>query len=238
MQTVFRRYELKYLLTQAQKASLLEAAKLHIKLDRYEHASIRNLYFDTDDYRLIRRSVEKPVYKEKLRIRCYGSGGADLPVFVELKKKYDSVVYKRRVVLPQDTALDWLCAGKSPPDAGQICQEIAYFMSFYGSLSPKLFLAYDREAYTADGREDLRITFDTNIRCRDVELDFDSDAACQPILPDDAVLMEIKCCGAIPLWLTEILSRKKLYKTSFSKYGTAYQNIIYPKYKEEKQYAR
>ena len=86
--TVFQRYEFKYLLTRGQQARLLSAAGARLRPDEYSHSSIRNLYLDTPDFRLIRRSLEKPVYKEKMRIRCYGPAHPDSPVFVELKKKY------------------------------------------------------------------------------------------------------------------------------------------------------
>ena len=97
---VFKRYELKYLLTPAQRDAVLLGIAPYMQLDRYGHTTIRNIYFDTGDYRLIRRSIEKPAYKEKLRVRSYRLVGSDDTVFVELKKKYDGVVYKRRIALP------------------------------------------------------------------------------------------------------------------------------------------
>lgn len=126
-QTVFKRYEFKYMITTEQKQRLLEAMKPYMKLDKYGRTVIRNLYFDTNDYLLIRRSIEKPVYKEKLRIRSYCQAHNDTDVFVEIKKKYKHIVYKRRVLLAEKSATEWLCKlGKCEKDT-QICKEIEYF---------------------------------------------------------------------------------------------------------------
>lgn len=227
LQTVFTRYELKYLLTAAQKERLLSVMSCHMIPDQYGKTTIRNLYYDTDTYLLIRRSIEKPAYKEKLRIRSYNRAAEDSPVFVELKKKFDGVVYKRRLVLPNDQAMTWL-AGESQPEKTQIAEEIAYFMKFYGALRPVVFLSYEREAYLCKNGSDLRITFDDTILCRQTDLSLTSQVYGTHLLPDDMTLMEIKCSGGIPLWMTEILSREKIYKTSYSKYGTAYQTLIFP----------
>lgn len=232
-QNVFKRHELKYMLTRAQKERVVEAMAPYMKLDKYGLITIRNLYFDTDNYRLIRRSIEKPVYKEKLRIRSYSKADEDSPVFVELKKKYKSVVYKRRISLPEKAAMDWLCYHEKCEKQTQITAEIDYFMSYYENLHPSVFLSYQREAYYSLKGDDFRVTFDDNVLCRSDRLSLQEDVGGIPILDEDKVLMEIKCSGGIPLWMTEILSREQLYKTSFSKYGTAYKTIIYPKIKED-----
>lgn len=224
VQTVFRRYELKYLLTQAQKEGVLEAIGPYMQPDPYGKTTIRNLYYDTPSYLLIRRSLEKPVYKEKLRLRSYSRAQADTPVFVELKKKYADVVYKRRVALPWDEAAAWLSGGP-PPLQTQIAREIGYFLEFYGALRPRVFLSYEREAFYAG---DLRVTFDENILCRQDRLSLQEEVGGAPLLPEGQTLMEIKCGGGIPLWLVRTLSRERIYKTSFSKYGTAYKTRIFP----------
>ena len=231
-QTVFKRYELKYMLSLAQKDALEQVMASHMALDQYGKTTIRNIYFDTDDYRLIRRSIEKPAYKEKLRIRSYAQATQDSPVFVELKKKYDHVVYKRRVALGQREATGWLCREIKPSADTQIFREIHYFIDFYGPLKPAVYLSYDREAYFEKDGGDFRVTFDRNIQCRQTDIDLCSPAYGTPILPPDRVLMELKCSGGIPLWMVEVLSREKIYKTAFSKYGTAYELQILPKQKE------
>lgn len=236
-QAVFERYELKYLLTRQQKQRLLERMQGKMQLDGYGRTTIRNLYFDTPDFRLIRHSLDRPIYKEKLRVRSYQRAGMDDLVFVELKKKYQSVVYKRRVSLPQGQALSWLCDGKYHPPVSQITNEIDYFRDFYRNLQPKVFLSYEREAYFALNGSDLRITMDENILSREENVTLDADAWGTALLDMDLTLLEVKTSGGIPLWLTDFLTREGIYKTSFSKYGTAYRDQIYAKIKGEKEYA-
>ena len=228
VQSVFLRYELKYLLTIDQKQRLLQVMQPYMQLDKYGRATIRNLYFDTDDYLLIRRSIEKPVYKEKLRLRSYAQAKEDTPVYAELKKKYNGVVYKRRVSVPNDQALQWLNQKSPSPVKSQISREIDYVLSFYRTLKPKVFLSYEREAFYCKKGTDFRVTFDDNILCRRDALSLSEPVYGKALLPEQQVLMEIKCSGGIPMWMVEFLSREKIYKTSFSKYGTAYQTLIYP----------
>lgn len=222
-QTIFKRYELKYMLTTKQRDLLVEVMKPYMALDQFGHSTIRNIYYDTDTYRLIRRSLEKPAYKEKLRVRSYKKANGKSAVFVELKKKYKSVVYKRRIVMPEQQALDWL-SGKSPcPQQTQISREIDYFCSFYGSLHPAVCLSYEREAFYPLGGDDFRITFDENILYRTEDLSLESEIYGTPILKPGQILMELKTPGGIPLWMTHFLTQQHIQKTSFSKYGTAYQ---------------
>ena len=228
-QSVFKRYELKYLLTRQQKALLLQEMKPYMQLDKYGKTTIRNIYFDTDNYRLIRRSLEKPAYKEKLRVRSYCRAESADPVFVELKKKYKSVVYKRRVVMPQRQAIGWLCDGTAHPEKSQIADEIDYFCSFYQNLRPTVFLSYEREAYYSVSGDDFRVTFDENILSRCADISLSADIWGTPLLPEGMVLLELKTPGGIPLWMTRFLTEQKIYKTSFSKYGTAYcRQILQP----------
>lgn len=232
-QAVFRRYELKYLLTRSQKERILEYIQPYMSLDKYGRTTIRNIYFDTENYRLIRRSIEKPEYKEKIRVRSYLNEKSEDKVFVELKKKYEKVVYKRRLSMRADEAMNWLTGNEVHTLDSQIAREIDYFIHYYGNLVPTLFLSYEREAYYSKQGDDLRITFDENVRCRQENFGFQYNTIGIPVLEEDKVLMEIKCSGGIPLWMTEILSKEQIYKTSFSKYGTAYQKIIFPKLKGE-----
>lgn len=236
-QTVFKRYELKYMLTQEQKKKILEAMVPHMALDKYGRTTIRNIYFDTDTYRLIRHSIEKPTYKEKLRIRSYDRAEPDSTVFVELKKKYKHVVYKRRVSLPEEEAMKWICQESHCHMATQISEEIDYFIDYYKTLHPAVFLSYEREAFYAKDGSDFRVTFDDTILCRQDDLSLEAEVYGIPLLHENMVLMEIKCSGGIPLWMTHVLSEEHIFKTSFSKYGTAYQQMIFPKLKEVAHYA-
>lgn len=227
-QTVFKRYELKYMLTAEQKDKILETIKPYMELDKYGRTTIRNLYFDTDTYLLIRRSIEKPAYKEKLRIRSYSRANSDSTVFVELKKKYKSIVYKRRLSLPEQEAIQWLTKEQHCRKDTQISAEVDYFLDYYKTLRPTVFLSYEREAYHTKDKSDFRVTFDDTILFRQEDLSLESEVYGIPILPEGIVLMEIKCSGGIPLWMTEILSKEHIYKTSYSKYGTAYRDYIFP----------
>ncbi len=222
-QTVFERYEVKFIISKEQKENIVRALSEHMALDKYGRSLISNLYFDTDDFLLIRRSIEKPKYKEKLRVRTYNGDVSN--VFVEMKKKHAGVVYKRRLILDEKTAMSWLTGGGKCPDS-QIAREIDYSLNFYQNLKPRVFLAYDREAYYSLNKSDFRLTFDENIIFRTTDLSLSSPVCGERILDEDKVLMEVKCSGAIPLWLTKILSENKIYKTSFSKYGTVYTQKI------------
>lgn len=236
-QNVFERYELKYMLTREQKERILEAMEPYMVPDSFGHTVIRNIYYDTDSYRLIRHSIEKPAYKEKLRIRSYRRAHPDSPVFVELKKKYNQVVYKRRIALPEQEAVKWANKEESCQVETQISQEINYFLTYYETLHPVVFLSYERDAFYAKDRPNFRVTFDENILCRQEDLSLESEVYGTPILPEGKVLMEIKCSGGIPLWMTHVLAKERIYKSSFSKYGTAYETMICPRITEASNYA-
>lgn len=219
----FKRYELKYLLDPGQYAAVREVMARHTVPDEYGKSTVCNIYYDTPNYRLIRRSIEAPVYKEKLRIRSYGTALPDGRVFVEIKKKYDSVVYKRREAMRLCDALEFV---RAPEPHSQIGSEIAYFVGYYRELYPAALISCSREAFFSAADRDLRITFDTDIRWRMEDVDLTLGVGGEPILSDDRILMEIKVAGAIPLWLVEVLSRERIYKISFSKYGRAYTAML------------
>lgn len=234
---VFERYERKYLLSPSAKDAVLQAMKGRMEIDMYGRTTIRNIYFDTDGYDLIRRSLSGPEYKEKLRIRSYRQVGDKDDVFVELKKKYKGIVYKRRIEVPAFQAMDWLLAGGEKPDISttseqanfrQIRDEIDYFLRRYerSGMGPKVFLSYEREAFAPvkGSKEDIRITFDTNILAREKDLFLSSPAYGSPVLDQDLTVMEVKVPkdGAIPMWLARTLSENGIVKSSFSKYGKYY----------------
>ncbi len=237
IETIFERYEIKYKITETEKTQILATLAPYMRLDQYGRTAIRNLYLDTDDFRMIRRSIEKPIYKEKLRLRCYEQVTAERNVFVELKKKYQSVVYKRRLALAEGEIMDALQRGLPLPVRSQIGEEIEYVRQFYGNLKPRVFLSYEREAYYAIDGTDLRITFDDNVLYRRNDLSLTKPPYGTSILEQGYILMEIKTSRAIPLWLTEILTKLKIFKTSFSKYGTAYADMMKQGNKGEQYYA-
>ncbi len=218
----FERSEKKYLLSTAQYTALRPVLDAHMTADKYEQYTVCNLYFDTEHNDLIRRSIEKPRYKEKLRLRSYGCVCDDDTVFLEIKKKFKGVVYKRRIVLPYKEVKAYLRNGTPPSKTGQIFREIDYFIHFY-NVTPKLYLSYDRIALCGIGEEKrLRVTFDRNIRSRTDRLDLSIPPDGAPLLSEDDWLMEVKAPGALPLWLSEAFTALKIYPTSFSKYGRIY----------------
>ncbi len=231
-QEVFERYEKKYMLDTEQYKELKKAIGDRFVPDRYAKTSINNIYFDTEDYRLIRQSLEKPVYKEKLRLRSYSLPEPDSEVFIELKKKYRGIVYKRRIDLSYAEAYDYLYKGKEISIDSQIKNELDYFMEFYGRLYPAMYIGYDRTAI--DSREDsgLRITFDSNITWRSDMTSLSDGRFGERLMDDGTILMEIKIPHALPYYLCRALDELEIRQCSFSKYGMAYTELMNRKGKE------
>ena len=221
---VFERVERKFLLTPAQYAGLMRTLPEYMQADQYGESTILSLYLDTEDSLLIRRSLEKPVYKEKLRLRSYGVPREMDNVFLEVKKKVRGVVYKRRICLPLAQAMECLAQGSVPAAGGQIGREIAYMLRRY-RLRPAVLLAYDRTAYAElePSPNRLRITIDRDIRSRQTDLDLRLGSAGESLLAPGMRLMEIKTAHAIPLWLCAALDQNEIRPTSFSKYGRVYE---------------
>lgn len=233
-QAIFKRYEIKFLIAKKQEDELKAIMAEYMAADKYGQSTVCNLYFDTSDFLLIRRSIEKPIYKEKLRLRSYGKATSETQVFSELKKKYNGIVYKRRLDMTEKNATACLSGKLSFPDT-QIGREISYCFERYRGLSPRVFLSYEREAFFAKDNEAFRMTFDKNILWRDYDLSLRSGSYGTPILDSGKILLEVKTSDSIPLWLTKWLSENKIYKTSFSKYGNAY--IEMERRKGEEKYA-
>lgn len=228
-QKVFKRAEKKYIISQAQFAVLMEKLNHFIRPDLYPMTSIYSLYYDTPEHILLRRSIDKPVYKEKIRLRSYGCPGPDTQVFVEMKKKFKKTVYKRRVSMTYSDALEFLSTGNIPDNADsqlQIMNEIAWSLQFYQTLEPFLLITYNRYAYRGINDPDLRITFDYDLQWSDYQSSDTDKLPCHSILPDNHLVMEIKIPGAMPLWLSHILAQERIYPTSFSKVGTAYKHKL------------
>lgn len=223
--STFRRKEVKFLLNSRQRAALEQAMRDHMEADEYGESTICSLYYDTPDSRLIRRSLEKPHYKEKLRLRSYGTARPDGTVYIELKKKYDGIVYKRRIAMQEKTATAWLAGRTGRPEDCQIAREIDWFLGFYGNLAPAMMLCYDRIAYFCPADENLRITMDRNIRWRTDDLTLTASAVGEQLLRPGQSLLEIKCANAMPLWLVDALNKNGIHRISFSKYGTAYNTL-------------
>ncbi len=221
-QCVFSRYEKKFLMPGEVYRKLRKRLEEYMQVDEYGEHTICNIYYDTPDDLLIRRSIEHPVYKEKLRLRSYGVPERDGRVFLEIKKKYRRIVNKRRIPLTLSEATAYVEEGKRPGEESQILREMDFFLQRY-SLRPALYLAYDRVALF--GRQDaaFRVTFDRRIRSRREDVKLDAGDAGEYLLPDDWYLMESKILGAAPGWFSDLLAEMKIYGTSFSKYGNIYK---------------
>ncbi len=219
---VMKRYEMKYLLDPAQTAFLRERLKGHMEPDEYGLTTIASLYYDTPSRQLIRTSLEKPEFKEKIRLRSYGPAGQDSPVFLELKRKAFGVVYKRRVETRLPQAAGFMAGrGENLCSCGQIDRELAAFRDHYRTLEPSCLVIYDRTAYCEkDG--DLRLTIDENPRYRMDRLTLSGPMDGTLLLGKGWTILEIKVQEAMPLWLAAIISEGGIMKTSFSKYGEAY----------------
>lgn len=234
VQNVFQRYEKKYILDRAQYRLLRQRLAGFMEADSYGLHTIRNIYYDTETDELIRTSLEKPHYKEKFRVRCYGEFKEEGMVFLEIKKKYRGLVNKRRAALPAAEARaylehvgrpEWEDFSEKNREEGaplQILKEIDYFFTNY-RVKPKVYLAYDRVALY--GREDpeFRVTFDTNIRYRNQALSLDWDGGTTLLMGPEQYLMEVKVRDALPLWFVRLLEELDIRSVSFSKYGRAYE---------------
>ncbi len=224
--TNFKRVEKKYLLTSVQYNALMSAIGDCIRPDEYGESTICNIYYDTPDNLLIRRSIERPVYKEKLRLRSYGIPTMDSTVFLEIKKKYKKVVYKRRAAMTLRQAEEYMAGGEAPPiDNINTLREFDFFLKRY-DLHPALYLAYDRQSYYSLEDDTLRITFDRRIRSRTTDISLAKGDSGELLLSDDMYLMEVKVSGALPLWLTKVMSENSIFPTSFSKYGRVYAKSV------------
>ena len=219
--TVMKRYELKYILNSEQTAYFCNGLKGHMEEDQYSNTTIASIYYDTPTYQLIRTSIEKPEFKEKIRLRSYGLATENSPVYLEIKRKADGVVYKRRVqtTIPM---VDKFFSGKADIcSQGQINKEITTFRDYYKNLVPACMIIYDRKSYfEPDG--DLRLTIDENPRYRTSDLNLTKSMEGTSLLDKGYSILEVKVQESLPLWLTEILSKGKIYQSSFSKYGEAY----------------
>ncbi|MDO4546031.1 MAG: polyphosphate polymerase domain-containing protein [Bacillota bacterium] len=246
--TTFKRIEKKYLITDLQYNWIIDEILAHTNPDSHKRCTVFSVYFDTPDYRLIRRSLDKPVYKEKLRLRTYGVPADDSCAFLEIKKKCKKVVYKRRVEMKYRDALSFIATHQLPAgfqlpvdfdgksletrkaqdllqasrNDRQILNEISWFLHVYPDLAPRMLISYDRAAYYGTTDKNLRITFDTNLLWRDDPADPTKGVWGTRLLDDGLRLMEIKVNGAMPLWLAQLLNETRIFPTSFSKYGTAF----------------
>ena len=231
---VFNRFEKKYRLGKDAFTRLAARLPDYLEVDAYNEKNdgaytVLNIYYDTENNDIIRACLAGPAYKEKLRLRSYGRPDADSKVYVEIKKKVNGVVNKRRSAMKLPEAYSFLGCGKVPDLQpymnGQVLREIARILETR-AVKPALVLSYERIAYFGNGNHDLRISFDTNICARPSDLLLESGAYGESVLPGGEWIMEIKTSQSIPLWLCSLLSEYRVYPAGFSKYGTVFQRML------------
>lgn len=226
----YKRREMKFLLTEPQYNTIIQAIQPYMTADKYGVHTIMNIYFDNSNDDLIRHSLGKPMFKQKLRLRAYGKSATDeMNAFLEIKKKFRGITYKRRLEMPYKDLFDYGILGVKPDVQGQVFNEIECLKTRM-ELVPRIVICYDREAYFANDDAEFRVTFDGNIRYRTNDLDLRSGDYGELLLSAPFRVMEVKSAGAIPMWLVRILSNNKIYHGSFSKYGTIYQTMVRENY--------
>ena len=232
MADTFTRREMKFLLSGRQRAEMEEKLAPYVEKENYNRYTICNIFFDTESFHLITTSLERPPFKQKLRMRTYFDGGKRSDTYLELKKKLDHIVYKRRISTEDDRFITDLSGALAALGNDVTAREIRYFCGQYPDLAPRIFLSYNRTAYHCITDKSLRITFDDNIRWRTTDLNFNSETYGSLLLADGWSLMEIKVDTALPVWLSEILTGCGVYETTFSKVGRAYTQMLEQKSKE------
>lgn len=218
----FKRREMKFLLDEEQYNAVLERIADFMTEDEFGLHTIMNIYLDNSSSELIRKSLGKPVYKEKVRLRCYGTKAEDdVKAYLEIKKKYRGITYKRRLERPYKELFDYVSEGKEPETRGQVFEELDYLIKRL-RLKPKIVICYDRRAFYGNDDKEFRLTMDGNIRYRRNDLDLRAGDSGKQLSPQPFRIMEVKSVGAIPMELVRILSELKIYNGSFSKYGSIF----------------
>ncbi len=222
-----KRCEKKYFITETQYGHLLPLLREHMRPDPYGNCEVSSLYYDTDDFSVIRSCLDFPQYKEKFRLRTYGSSTKqNALVFAELKKKFNGWTSKCRVALPLNRVPDFFSGSFSPEGNEQTVREIRWFMNHFHNPSPKVLMRCSREPWEGITDQNLRITMDRAIRWRTGPFSSMNQGLETPLLVPAEIVMEIKMPDAVPLWLCSFLSEEGIYCTSFSKYGTWYKTEI------------
>lgn len=226
MSEIFRRVEKKYILDKKQYNKLMLTINKYLEPDEYGKSTICNIYFDTNNYDLISHSIEKPYHKEKIRLRSYNVPDFKSKVYLEIKRKTDGIVGKRRIemeLLEFNNYMRNISLVKNKNM--QIKKELDYYFKKY-NLEKKMYISYDRDAYYDKNDKDFRVTIDSNILARQYNLDLDKGVYGINILDPEKYVMEIKTLGAIPIWFVKVLNEFKISPCGFSKYGEAYTQLV------------
>ena len=229
--STFKRYERKYMITAEKLERIMPTLLEHMELDPFciggNEYRIYSIYYDTPNHDVIRQNSSKPVYKEKMRIRSYyDRKGLDDKVFMEIKKKSEGVGNKRRIKLRIREIEPFVNEGILPETkdylSTQVAKELQYFLKM-NKVQPALYVQYDRLALFGKEDKNFRMTFDRNLRTRRSHFILGESEEDEFLLPENTYIMEIKILGAMPLWLTKLLSENELFSHGFSKYGARYK---------------
>jgi SPX domain protein involved in polyphosphate accumulation len=223
--TYFRRYEQKYLMNRSQYEEIAGFLPSLVKADHFGKSMVCTIYYDTDDFTIIRKARNTPLFKEKLRLRAYGVPGPEDMVFLELKKKFKGITYKRRISLPLALTQDYNSLQRVSSGSSFVINEISWFLLRY-KPTPKVLIGCNRTAFQGIENPALRITVDTKLHWRKTDLDLSLGLYGEPLLEDDEYLMELKVDEAIPLSLSRMMTKLKIFPISYSKYSKAYETMI------------
>ena len=239
-----RRVEKKYLITRSEKATLLKALKKQLVHDEYYKEEILSLYLDTDNFDLAIKTIDRPEFREKVRVRAYNVPKRSTRIFFEVKTKLATnktkIGNKRRLIIPLKDFYSYMNTGKNleqiaasasnnNPQQIQVAKELDYLIKHY-NLRPKIIIVSNRTAFSGKNDPTFRLTFDENLRFRTTDLKLEKGSSGEkyfPSTPDPkrGIIMEAKTINAMPPWFVDEISRLKIYPTRFSKYGKIYQLI-------------
>lgn len=232
VQQVFRRTEIKYIITEEKYRKLMDLIEPYLVKDKYFKGTNCSVYYDDDNRYLAIHSLEKPFYKEKIRLRSYGVPKLDDTVFLEIKKKYKGIGSKRRIPVKLKDFYHYEKTGELETDHANIKQELDECFDRY-HLKPAMFLAYDRTSYCDKENPTFRVTFDRNVRSRTKDLNLENGDHGSKFFKNGEIVMEVKALDKYPFWFVRALSKLKIYPASFSKYGRVTEKVIYNNTKKE-----
>ncbi len=245
--STFKRYERKYLVDGDTLQKIMPTLLEYMDSDPYciggKEYRIYSVYYDTPNHDVIRQNSSKPVYKEKMRVRSYYEHNEpDEKVFMELKKKNEGVGNKRRIKLRNREIAPFINEGILPETkdylSAQVAKELQYFLKM-NPVQPALYVQYDRMAFFGKEDKNFRMTFDRNLRTRRSNFTLGESEEDEFLLPENTYIMEVKILGAMPLWLTHLLSEYSLFSRGFSKYGARFKSeaaqrlLVYHLYDEQ-----
>lgn len=226
MADFFRRVEKKYILSREEYELVKKEMAKYMVEDEHGQSTICNIYLDSNEYALITHSISKPVYKDKVRLRSYNIPKLSDTVYLEIKRKFEGVVSKRRIGIKLQDFYQYL----ENPDSievsnKQVKKELDYYFKYY-NLKPAMFISYVRSAYYGKDNRDFRVTFDSNILARNYHLKLEGGNYGVNIFDPNKYIMEVKTLGSMPLWFVEILNKFKIGPAGFSKYGEGYTQLV------------